>query len=416
MMTECDEVREVHRARLNKIEAMRADIEKGGDEGQELRRLTDETVDKLNEAGFFRFTLPEALGGENSSSMETIEILEHLAAIDASVAWNVMLGSEINAMAAGGMDPDLAKEVYLDNPGVIMCGGGGPGGAPARAERQSDGSIKISGQTTFISGCHNADWCFMGAPLMKGDELELDLSGLPIFNVWFLPRDQWEIVDTWDTAGLRGSGSHDVKADEAVIPAKFAGVGLWSVPAHYPNPVFRMPTGLRLAFNKAAIALGIAKGALETFADIAQNKIPMLSSSTLATRGSAQYRMGFSHAKYRACRAFLMEAMEAVEAELTGNDILPGAQTTQDARLAAIHAGNECMELVDLLHATAGTTAMRMHSPLERKLRDAHGTASHRWIAHPLYEDLGSILLGNEPSLEFAGGAGVPIGPPAPKA
>jgi hypothetical protein len=53
---------------------------------------------------------------------------------------------------------------------------------------------------------------------------------------------------------------------------------------------------------------------------------------------------------------------------------------------------------------------------LERKLRDAHGTASHRWIAHPLYEDLGSILLGNEPSLEFAGGAGVPIGPPAPKA
>ena len=364
---------------------------------------------------FSDLRLPEELGGENASSMETIEVLEDMAAIDASVAWNVMLGSEINAMAAGGMDPELAKEVFVDNPRVIMCGGGGPGGAPARAERQEDGSIKIWGQTTFISGCHNATWCFMGAPLMKGDEVETDENGMPIFNVWFVPRDQWEIVDTWDVAGLRGSGSHDVRADGGVIPARFAGVSLWSVPAHYPNPVYRMPTGFRLAYNKAAIALGIAKGALQVFADIAQNKIPMLSSSSLAKRGIAQWRMGLAEAKYRSCRAFLMEALERCEQEMTGNDELPGAKATQDVRLACVHAGNECMELVDMLHNTAGTTAMRMHSPLERMLRDAHGTASHRWISHPLYEDLGSILLGNEPSPEFAGGAGGMIGPPPPK-
>ena len=62
------------------------------------------------------------------------------------------------------------------------------------------------------------------------------------------------------------------------------------------------------------------------------------------------------------------------------------------------------MEVVDLLHNTAGTTGMRMYSPLERKLRDAHEAATHRWVAHPLYKDLGSILLGNEPGPEFAGG------------
>ena len=84
-----------------------------------------------------------------------------------------------------------------------------------------------------------------------------------------------------------------------------------------------------------------------------------------------------------------------------GQRWLPGAKATQDVRLACVHVGNECMELVDMLHNTAGTSAMRMHSPLERMLRDAHGTASHRWISHPLYEDLGSILLGNEPSPEL---------------
>ncbi len=408
-------LRDVHRQRLDKIEDLREDILKGGDEAQELRKLPDWIVEKLVDEGFFRFALPTELGGDNASSMETIEILEHMAAIDASVAWNVMLGSEINAMAAGGMDPELAKEVYLDNPRVVMCGGGGPGSTPPRAERQPDGSVKVWGQTTFISGCHNAHYCFMGAPLMKDGELETDDAGNPIFKLWLLPRDQFEIQRTWDVAGLRGSGSDDVKADGAIVPAKFAEVDLWTVPAHYPNPVYRMPTALRLAYNKAAIALGVAKGALETFSDIAQNKIPMLSSASLATRPIAQYRMGVAEARYRSCRAWVMQTMEAVEDEMTDNEKLPGAKTTQDARLACVHAANECMEVVDSLHNTAGTTGMRMYSPLERKLRDAHGSASHRWVSHPLYQDLGAIMLGNEAGPEFAGGAGTPIGPPGPK-
>ena len=99
-----------------RVAALADVIADGGDRAQQMRRLPDDTVAKLVDAGFFRFTLPRELGGEDASALETIEMLEAMAAIDASVAWNVMLGSEINAMAAGGMDPNLAKEVYLDNP------------------------------------------------------------------------------------------------------------------------------------------------------------------------------------------------------------------------------------------------------------------------------------------------------------
>jgi alkylation response protein AidB-like acyl-CoA dehydrogenase len=392
-------------ARLERVESLRETIVEGGDRAQQMRRLPDDLVKTLVDHGFFRFTLPEPLGGEDASSMQTIEILEAIAAIDASVAWNVMLGSEINAMAAGGMDPELAKEVYLDNPDVIMCGGGGPGSTPPRAERQEDGGVRVWGQTTFISGCHNAHWCFMAAPLMKGDEPETDDSGRPRFKMWFLPRDQWQIIDTWDVAGLRGSGSHDVRAEGAYVPPRFVEVELMSLPAHYDNPVFRIPVPLRLAYNKAAVALGVAKGALEAFADLAQNKIPMLSSSTLANRPIAQYRMGEGMAEYRAARAYVMNTMQAVETELAAGAPIPGAQTTQDARLACVHAANVCMRVVDSLHNAAGTSGMRMHSPLERKLRDAHGSASHRWVSHPLYQDLGAIFLGHEPGDEFAGTA-----------
>ena len=73
---------DTHKQRLHKIEEMREEILKGGDEAQEIRRLPDDIVARLVDEGFFRFALPTELGGDNASSMETIEILEHLAAID----------------------------------------------------------------------------------------------------------------------------------------------------------------------------------------------------------------------------------------------------------------------------------------------------------------------------------------------
>lgn len=387
---------------LERIAALKDVIKDGGDRAQEMRRVPDDTVEALVDAGLFRFTLPAELGGEDASVGETIEVLEAISAIDASVGWNVMLGSEINAMAAGGMDKSLAKEVYLDNPRVIMCGGGGPGTQPSRAVRQSDGSFRVSGQTTFISGCHNADWCFMGAPAFEGDDPIL-VNGAPMFKLWFLHKSEWEIIDTWDVAGLRGSGSHDVKADGALVPEKWAGVNLYQLPAHYENPVFRIPVPLRLAYNKAAVSLGIARGALNAFVDLANKKTPMLSANLLKDRPIAQYRFGEAEATLRAARAYLFEAMAEVEAELRAGREEPGPETTPNGRLACVYAANASMHVVDLIHNTAGTSAMRMNNPLERFLRDSHGAATHRWTSHSLYPELGKIYMGMEGNPEFLG-------------
>jgi indole-3-acetate monooxygenase len=387
---------------LERIERLREVIATGGDEAQKLRRLPDETVETLVDEGLFRFAMPTELGGENASAVETVAILEAISAIDASVGWNVMLGSEIN------MAKDLAREVYLDNPRVIMCGGGGPGSLPSRAERQPDGSVKVWGEATFISGVHNAEWCFMAAPLVPAGQ---GFTGNPLdARMWFLHKSQYEVIDVWDMAGLRGSGSNTVRADGAVVPEKFAEVQLVTLPALYDNPVFRIPIPLRLSYNKVAVALGVARGALDAFVDLANNKIPFLSASKLAERPIAQHRMGEMEGKFRAARAYVMEAMDEVEEELRRGAEAPSARTTQNARLACTHGANACMEVVDVLHNTAGTSGMQMKSPLERKLRDAHGCATHRWVAHPLFTDLGRILLGGEAPPEFAGTGGPGLG------
>jgi len=394
---------------LERVEKLRDVIAAGGDKAQEMRRLPSDCVDALIDEGLFRFAMPRELGGEDASTMETVEILEAITAIDASVGWNVMLGSEINAMAAGGMDKDLAKEIYLGNPRVIMCGGGGTGSVPATAVRTPDGGFKVTGESTFISGCWNSEWCFMPAPEVQEGQ-DITQADPTTTRMRFLHRSEWEILDTWDVAGLRGSGSHTVKAVNAKVRPEHANVDLVTIPPHYDNPVFRIPTPLRLSYNKVAIALGVARGALDAFVELANNKVPMLSPSKLKDRPIAQYRVAECEAKYRAARAYVMEAMEAVEDELKKGAEMPGAMTTQNARLACIFGANACMEVVDVIHNTAGTSASYMKNPLERKLRDAHGAASHRWVSHSLYPDLGSIILGNPAPEEFAGTGGPGLG------
>jgi len=396
---------------LQRVADLEEDIRLGGDQAQELRRVPDDLIDVLVDHGFFRFTLPTELGGEDASVLETIAVLEAISAIDASIGWNVMLGSEINAMAAGGMPKHLAQQVYVENPRVVMCGGGGPGSKPAYAKKQPDGSFKVWGETTFISGCHNSTWCFMGAVIVDDTSSPvLNAQGEPQVKMWFLHRSQWEIVDTWDCAGLRGSGSHNVRTEGGIVEPQWLDVDLMKTPALYDNPVFRIPVPLRLSYNKVAIALGIAKGALATFSDVANHKVPMMSAVKLAERPLAQFRMGEMTGKYRAARAYVVEAMSAVEEELRAGAESPSSETTVNARLACTYAAQTCCEVVDQVHIACGTSASYMTNPLERQLRDAHGAASHRWVASPLYEPLGGILFGQAPDAEFSGTGGPVLG------
>ena len=394
---------------LERVESLRSVIIDGGDRAQEMRRLPDDCVDVLVDAGMFRFTLPLELGGEDATSIDTIEVLEAISTIDASVGWNVMLGSEINAMAAGGMDKALAKEIYLDNPRVIMCGGGGTGSIPATAVRQPDGGFLVTGESTFLSGCWNSQWCLVPAPEVEEGQ-DFTQADPRTTRMRFMHRSEWEILDRWDVAGLRGSGSHTVKTERSRVLPEHADVDLFVTPPHFDNPVFRIPVPLRLSYNKVAIALGIARGALDAFVELAHNKVPMLSPSKLKDRPIAQIRIAEFEGKYRAARAYVMEAMSEVEDELAGGAEMPSAMTTQNARLACVVATNMSMEVVDVVHNTAGTSAAYMANPLERKLRDAHGAASHRWVSHSLYQDLGAIILGQDAPPEFAGTGGPGLG------
>lgn len=389
---------------VERVHKLKDQIARGGDEAQEIRHLPAWLARTMIDEGLYRFALPLELGGENADCRETIEVLEAIAAMDASVGWNVMIGSEINAIAAGGMDPAMAKEVYVDNPDVIMCGGGGPGTQPSRALKDGKG-WRVFAQNTFQSGCHNATWCFQAAPLFDGEQPILDDKGNQIVKSFMVHKDQFEIVDTWNMAGLRGSGSHDVRTNGGFVDEKWYPAQLFTLPALYENPVYRIPVSTRLSYNKSAVATGVARGAIDAFIALAQEKTPFMASSVLRDRPMAQYRLGEAEATLQAARAFVFDAMKKVEENLgplASGKQEPDWDAIKVARLACTHSAQSSYRVTDSLHNAAGTSALRMDNPLERKLRDSHGAASHRWVGPQLYEELGKVYLGHERPIALA--------------
>ena len=161
-------------------------------------------------------------------------------------------------------------------------------------------------------------------------------------------------------------------------------------------------------YNKGAVALGIARGAINDLIDLATTKTPWGSGSLLADQPELQYRLGEAEATVRAAHAFMVDAQEKTEKHLgplpkDGGRSQPDWEVTQRSYLSCVHAAQASRHVVDMIHNTAGTTASRMDSPLERRLRDAHQAAAHAAISYRHYRNLGSTYLGNDlPGLSAA--------------
>ena len=381
-----------------RIRNMRDLLEEAGDEAQKIRHLPDWAAKEMANAGLYRFALPTELAGEDLLARDQIEAVEAASAIDGSVGWCVQINSEINALMIRQMNKELAEKICGDWDVLVCSGQGTPNGPNPGREASLEGSAwNMTYQGSFASGCHSATWTmiFDSNPWEKSPTGAAEAS-------WMVPRDDFEIIDTWDMAGLRGSGSHDVRIqakihlEHTLTIDELAPTELWE------NPTYRNPC--HAFYNKAAVALGIARGTIDECVKLATHKTPWGSGSTLKDQPEAYIRLAENEANWMAARAFLMESQEAIEKSLgplSEGKSLPEWELTRKGVLSATHAAQSCRLIVDTIHNLAGTTGSRMSHPLERKLRDAHQAASHGAISWRHYGNFGKTFLGEDPPGQY---------------
>ena len=181
--------------------------------GEQERHMPRPLFEALRDTGVFRMSVPTAVGGAEVEEETIVQVIEELARQDGSVGWNVMIASGA-AIAASYLPETGLREVYRSGPSTVIAGALLPKGAAIPVP----GGFRLTGHWTFASGCHQADWMLGSSTVMAHGTPRLRPDGSPDVRAFFVPIGACEILDTWHTAGLRGTGSHDWQVTDVFVP------------------------------------------------------------------------------------------------------------------------------------------------------------------------------------------------------
>ena len=196
-----------------RVEALLPEIHTRADEIAAARRLPRDLVDALKATGVFRMSMPQSWGGPAVWLPEHVSIVDSLAYADPSVGWCVMIGSDSGFYSAF-LDATAARDLWTDVDD-ITAGWLFPGGQAIEV----DGGFRVSGRWMFGSGCTHADVMVAGCVVMNDiGSPAFGPDGMPIVRTVVARADRFEIIDTWHTTGLAGSGSNDYTCRELFVP------------------------------------------------------------------------------------------------------------------------------------------------------------------------------------------------------
>ncbi len=352
------------------------------------RQLPPELSNALIEAGMFRVWTPKACGGLELDPISSFRLFEELSRIDGSTGW--VVGNSAIGPYICQMLPDEGAAEVLADPRTVIAGVYNPPGAAVPVAS----GYRVTGRWPFGSACHFADWLTAPCLIMDDGAPRLGPDGNPMLLIVFFRRDEAEILDTWHTLGMRGTGSADFVARDVFVPERRSFV---LRPFDHPGRAFTGPL-YRFGFwldpvRIALTGLGIARAALDALMDLTLTKTVTLSHTTLADRSSVQDAVARARALIDAARSYayatLGDAWGLVQggARITVGEGVPLGLAGSFGMQAAVQA-------TDLIYNMAGSTAFRVQHPLQQYFRDVHTLSQHAVASAARFESLGKVMLG----------------------
>ena len=356
------------------------------EEIEHARRLPADLAQQFAQAGFFRMAVPHEIGGLELAPDAFMGTIEAVARADASSGWCVMIGAT-SGLSAAYLEPAAAREIYGD-PLVITGGSNTPTG---RATREGEG-YRLSGRWPWVSGGANCRWLKGISVVLEDGKPRLLPNGSPDARMMVFPASQATLIDTWQVAGMNGSGSGDMEVTDIAVPQAFT-YSLVTGKPFASGALYQFPAFGLLAMGIAAVALGNARAAIDDLVELAGAKKPQGSRRTLAERGAAQSELAQAEAILRSARAFYYEAIGDAWRKARQGDAI-GTEDRALLRLAATHATRSSADVVRRMFELGGGSVVYASHPLQRRFRDAYTATQHMMIAPPSWELAGRVLMG----------------------
>jgi alkylation response protein AidB-like acyl-CoA dehydrogenase len=324
-------------------------------------------------AGFYRMTMPSP-HGTTTTLPECMRTLEALAAGDGSAAWSVLAGLGGPAMSAF-VDAEGCDEMQSPREAMIAGSVAGMGQAC-----ETDGGFIVSGRWSFVSNVHHATYagCICLVVDAAGQPQGLP-NGEPVMVVPFWPAGDCRIIPNWQTTGMRATGSDDISVEGLFVPSHRV-ADFRRAPRSGLNELHYLNVENAANLAVASVALGIARNAVEAFAEIATAKRDV-HGIVLAETPLARVARGTATTQLDQARGHLYEVAELMTEELAQGTYQDDAWLGRTS-LASVGAADAAVDLVCRLYRAAGTSAIRTENRLDRCLRDVFTLAAHKTVQH----------------------------------
>jgi alkylation response protein AidB-like acyl-CoA dehydrogenase len=354
------------------------------------RRVPEENITALAEAGLFKIAVPERFGGYQADFTTFLKVTSTLGQACGSTAWVASLINVSNWITS--LFPDQAQEdVFGANPEARVCGVF----APTSTTRAADSGLVVTGRWGFASGCLHADWALLGVPVVDESGAQVD-QGLAL-----VPMGEVRIEDTWHVAGMKGTASNTIVAEDVFVPSH----RILSLPQAVEGkvPTSNIDRALyRSAFVPVASLilvgpqLGLAKGALQLVLDsLAKGKGISYTFYDRATdAGSTQINIAQAASLVDTAELHLLRAAADIDAAAASGhymDFGTRARVRMDVGVVATRA----REAMDLLLTVQGAGSFAEANPLQQKWRDLETGSRHAVVNPSIAAELyGRALLG----------------------
>jgi alkylation response protein AidB-like acyl-CoA dehydrogenase len=375
---------------LGRIRELGPAVLEAADTIERTRRIPEPLLTRLHDARLFRMLLPLSVGGDESDPVSYVRTVEAASSYDGSVGWCLSIANS-TSLIAPYLDREIARKIF--GPPRATCAWGPPNDSVAKA---APGGYRVTGQWSFASGCRHSSWMGAHGCVVEPDgSLRLNRFGRPTLRTWLFPVEQATLLDTWDTIGLRGTASDSYRVDDLFVSEEFSSTREDPELRREPGRLYAFPQQTMYSVGIASVALGLSRGMLDAFIELACRKTPR-GMVRLADSGVVQAEVAKCEARLGAARAYLFETLAAIYE--TADDVAPiDIPARGRVRLAGTHAISTAVSVADYTYKTAGVDAIFPGSPFMRRFRDIHTVSQQIQSRDVHFETCGQILLGNPP-------------------
>lgn len=374
---------------IRRVEELTPLLKKNSAQGEADRRVVEESIQALTDAGLFKVAVPKRYGGYETSMRTMLDVSAAVGAADGGTAWVVTLANVMSWVV--GLFPEQAQnDVFGADPDAKVSGVLAPTAETTRVE----GGWRVTGKWYYNSGSLHATWAGLGLPLTDEDGNVVDQA------MALIPRSDLSVEDTWFVAGMRSSGSNCMVAEDVFVPEHRVlrvppAVGGDYPTEHKDESLYRSALVPVLALVLVGPQLGMGRAALDFVTGKSENK-PISYTFMTSQKESVGFQLQIAEASRLIDTAELIAYRAAADIDnAAARGEYPDYLTRARVRSDTGYVAELITRAIDILLSAHGAGSFAEVSPLQRIWRDSATAARHAIVAPQVsFEIYGKALLG----------------------